>query len=261
MDLFAGTAAAYRRYRSGVPDEVAELLARAAPRRFPRRLLDLGTGTGFVVRAMLPHVDEVVAVDVDADLLAVAEEDLRPLAGTTPLTFLLGRAEEVRPPAGWQASLVTVCRTFHWLDRPAVLRHLEDLVVDDGVVAVFGDRSAWTSDNPWAREAKQVVTEFLGPDRRAGSGTYQRPARGYLDDLADSAFSAVERVEVPVRRERDLDGVVGYLHSTSFAAAHLFGDRLAAFDDEVRRRLAPLAVDGRFVDDNAFDVLLARRPG
>ena len=55
--------------------------------------------------------------------------------------------------------------------------------------------------------------------------------------------------------------MVGYLHSTSFAAPHLFGDRLAAFDDEVRRRLRPLAVDGRFVDDNQFDILLARRPG
>ena len=62
MDLFAGTAAAYRQFRSGVPDEVAALLAQAAPRRVPRRLLDLGTGTGFVVRALLPHVDEVAPV-------------------------------------------------------------------------------------------------------------------------------------------------------------------------------------------------------
>ncbi len=65
---------------------------------------------------------------------------------------------------------------------------------------------------------------------------------------------------VPIRRERSLESVIGYLHSSSFAAPALLGDRLHDFNDTVRRRLPQFATGGVFVDDNEFDILLARRP-
>jgi ubiquinone/menaquinone biosynthesis C-methylase UbiE len=260
VDLFAGTAQYYRQFRSDVPQSVASVLDRAAPSRRPRRLLDLGTGTGFVIRALLGRFDHLIGVDPDPDLLAVAETDLRPLAGPQQLSLVQSRAEDYRPPTGWSADLVTICRTFHWLDRPRVLAGLDQVVAEDGVVALFGDRSIWAANNPWKAEVRTVITEFLGERRRAGAGTYQQPDRSQLDYLQDSAFSAVEQIQVPIRRERTLDTVIGYLHSTSFAAPHLFGDRLAAFHETLRERLPGWATDGVFVDDNEFDILLARRP-
>lgn len=65
---------------------------------------------------------------------------------------------------------------------------------------------------------------------------------------------------MPVRRERTLDSVIGYLHSTSFAAPHLFGDRMEEFDQALRERLPRHATEGVFVDENVFGILLARRP-
>ena len=53
MSTFAGTIDYYRKYRPGIPSEVAEILSAAAPQRRPRRLLDVGTGTGLVVEALL----------------------------------------------------------------------------------------------------------------------------------------------------------------------------------------------------------------
>ena len=35
--------------------------------------------------------------------------------------------------------------------------------------------------------------------------------------------------------------------------------RFPAFDEALRQRLPALATDGTFVDDNQFDILLARR--
>jgi hypothetical protein len=154
---------------------------------------------------------------------------------------------------------VTICRTFHWLDRRLVLDRLGAIVAPDGVVAILGDNSIWADNAGWKSEIKTILAEFLGPDRRAGSGTYQRPAP-YTDDLDASPFSDWEQVKVPVRRERSLDSVIGYLHSTSFAAPHLFGERLAAFDDALRERLPPFAVNGVFIDNNEFGILLCRRP-
>lgn len=258
MSLFQGTAEFYRQFRSGVPADVAAMLLRAAPDRRPRSLLDIGTGTGFVVESLSDGVDDVIGIDVDADLLAVASRSVEPRPGQQ-IAFVRARAEEFSPPAGWNADLVTICRTFHWLDRRLVLDRLDGIVAPDGVVAILGDNSIWADNAGWKSEIKTILAEFLGQDRRAGSGTYQRPAP-YTDDLVASVFSDWDQVKVPVRRERSLDSVIGYLHSTSFAAPHLFGDRLAEFDDTLRERLPPLAVNGVFIDNNEFGILLCRRP-
>ena len=258
MSLFQGTAEFYRRFRSGVPPEVAGPLIDAAPDRRPLSLLDIGTGTGFVVEALLADVDDVIGIDVDTDLLAVARGGVRPRAGQR-IAFVEARAEEFVPPAGWTADLVTICRTFHWLDRPRVLERLDEIVAPDGVVTVLGDNSIWADNAGWKSEVKAILAEFLGERRRAGSGTYVRPGP-YTDDLDASAFSDWEQLTVPVRRERSLDSVIGYLHSTSFAAPRLFGDRLEEFDQAVRVRLPSFAENGVFVDDNQFGILIGRRP-
>ena len=43
MSTFAGAAEHYRRYRPGIPKDVAQILDTAVPQRQPRRLLDIGT--------------------------------------------------------------------------------------------------------------------------------------------------------------------------------------------------------------------------
>lgn len=124
MGLFEGTAEFYQRYRSDVPASVASVLAEVVDGvGRPRRLLDVGTGTGFVVRALLSEFDDIIGVDPDASMLAVAENELRPgLSPGTRLSLVRSNAEDFLPPTGWLADLVTVCRTFHWLDQPRFLR-------------------------------------------------------------------------------------------------------------------------------------------
>jgi ubiquinone/menaquinone biosynthesis C-methylase UbiE len=181
-----------------VPADVAAILLRAAPDRRPRSLLDIGTGTGFVVEALSDGVDDAIGIDVDADLLAVARSSVEPRPGHQ-LTFVQVRAEDFNPPTGWTADLVTICRTFHWLDRQLVLDRLDSIIAPDGVVAILGDNSIWADNAGWKSGIKTILAEFLGQDRRAGSGTYQRPAP-YTDELDASVFSDWEQVKVPVRR-------------------------------------------------------------
>jgi trans-aconitate methyltransferase len=142
VSVFDGTVSYYRKYRPGIPAEVAGILDQAVPERHPRRLLDVGTGTGLVVEALLGKFDDIIANDNDPSMLAAAEGALRPaLPEGTKLDLALVEAEEFTPPDGWKADLVTICRAFHWLDQKAMLRRLDDQVADDGAVAVFGDSS------------------------------------------------------------------------------------------------------------------------
>lgn len=262
MALFSGTADFYRQYRADVPEQVAAILDAAVPQgQRPRRLLDLGTGTGFVVRALLGRFDDIIAVDPDPDMLAAAEANLRSgLPPGTTLSLAQSVAEEFSAPSGWAADLVTICRAFHWLDQARVLSRLERQVAADGAVAIFGDQSIWTATTPWKVAVRTVVQEYLGERRRAGQGTYTVPGRPYSDILEESTFSQVEQMTIPVQRTRTADSIVGYLHSTSFAAPDLFGDRLADFDRAVRGRLLNFSDRDHFSDDNEFHLLIARRP-
>ncbi|WP_254075974.1 trans-aconitate 2-methyltransferase [Streptomyces sp. P3] len=262
VNAFAGTSSYYRRFRPGIPNDLAALLDQAAPTGSPRRLVDIGTGPGLVVRALLPYFDDLFAVDAEPTMLAEAETVLRPVLSTDHrLRTRHALAEDFVPPEGWRPHLVTCGRVFHWLDQPRFLDRISEYVTPDGVVAVFSDRSLWTGDCPWQQAAREVVQEFLGERRRAGDGFFSTVGPPYEEVLRASAFRDVTSTIVPVHRRWSVDQVIGYLYSTSFAAQHLFGDRQDAFEAALTGALAPFAEGGRLPEDNAFTVLTARRTG
>lgn len=260
MSVFRGTAGFYRQYRPGIPQDVADLLDAAVPARSPRRLLDVGTGTGLVVEALHGRFDDIIAIDNDADMLHAAEAALRPqLPAGTDLLLQQVTAEEFTPPPGWQADLVTICRAFHWLDQAAVLARLDTQVSPDGAVAIFGDNSFWTATSPWKAAVRSVIQNFLGEQRRAGASTFQQHNRPYSDILRESPFRQVEELTVAVIRTWTADSILGYLYSTSFAAPHLFGDRIDEFDQTVRASLTQFSATDTFEEDNEFLIRIGRR--
>jgi trans-aconitate methyltransferase len=260
MSLFTGTVGFYRQYRPGIPETVAAVLDGAVNQGSPRRLLDVGTGTGLVVEALLGRFDDIIAIDNDADMLAAAEAALRP-ALPDGTTLVLGQttAEEFTPPDGWLADLVTICRAFHWLDQAPVLARLDSQVGPDGAVAIFGDNSFWVATSDWKVAVRSVIQDFLGDQRRAGSRTFNHHDRPYSEIMQESPFHEVEEVTVPVQRTWTADSILGYLYSTSFAAPQLFGDRLAEFDKAVRTRLTEYSDDDTFGEDNEFLIRIGRR--
>lgn len=260
MSLFTGTVGFYRQYRPGIPDSVAAVLDAAVDQRSPRRLLDVGTGTGLVVEALLGRFDDIIAIDNDADMLAAAEAALRPaLPEGASLVLDQTTAEDFVPPTGWHADLVTICRAFHWLDQAAVLAQLDAQVNPRGAVAIFGDNSFWVATSPWKTAVRSVIQDFLGEQRRAGGGTFNHHNRPYSEIMQESQFHQVDEVTVPVQRMWTADSILGYLYSTSFAAPHLFGERLEEFDNTARARLAEFSDDDTFVEDNEFLIRIGRR--
>ncbi|GAA3766756.1 hypothetical protein GCM10022225_61380 [Plantactinospora mayteni] len=260
MSTFAGTVNHYRRYRPGIPAEVAEILAGATPERQARRLLDVGTGTGLVVEALLTQFDYIIAIDTDADMLAAAEAAIRPqVPAGTRMVLQSCAAEDFTPPSGWQADLVTICRAFHWLDQAGVLHRLDNQVAPDGAVAIFGDSSFWAAGSPWKSAVRSVIQDFLGEERRAGGGVFRHHDRPYSEIMHESTFNDVEELRVPVHRTWSTESILGYLYSTSFAAPQLFGDRLKEFETAIQRTLARFSDNDIFEEDNEFLIRIGRR--
>ncbi|MFF3001103.1 hypothetical protein ACFVTC_42315 [Streptomyces sp. NPDC057950] len=96
-ELFAAAAAGYDRYRPGVPAEAAELLADTLRDLPDPTLLDLGTGTGQVPKALLkalPSPAHIEGVDWSQQIASSSR-----CSATEPSTSpnQLRPAEESRP--------------------------------------------------------------------------------------------------------------------------------------------------------------------
>ncbi|WFB11360.1 methyltransferase domain-containing protein [Streptomyces sp. LX-29] len=265
-ELFGAAATEYARFRPGVPDAAVRLLAATLHGVPAPVLLDLGTGTAQVPRALLPVVPRLAhihLVDINPGMLARAMADLKPVLGTCTVSAHTGQAHTFVPQTPERRpDLITCCRAFHWVERPAVLRMADRLATPRAAVAIMGDGSLWTHDADWTKALRELIQSYLGQDRRAGvRGTYAEPGRSYEDDLADSAFSDVSDHRFPVSRAWTPESVVGYLRSTSFAQPGLFADRHEEFEAEARQLLETYAHEGVLREEAVFTVLMARRPG
>ncbi|WP_436319635.1 methyltransferase [Streptomyces syringium] len=262
---FAGTAASYRRYRSGPPAAAAALLARSVADVDEPALLDLGTGTGQVPLALHAVFAQADMVEPDAGMAAEAERLLPYLRGPGQSVRLHQvKAEDFIPPSGtWRADLVTICRAFHRVGRDTVLRQLDVWTTPQATVAVMGDRSPWTLDHDWAKALRLLIQSFLGDDRCAGPGDICDPqGRPYAEVLAESVFSDVREYRFEEQREWTPRQVIGCLSATSFASRAAFGDQWQAFERKALRLLTEHCDGGTglLTECNTFTVLLANRP-
>jgi hypothetical protein len=148
------------------------------------------------------------------------------------------------------------------MSGPDVLAMAHRIAAPQATLAIMGDGSLWTYEADWTRALRDLIQHYLGPRRRAGVfGDYPEPVRPFQEDLADSAWRDVTEHRFPLTRSWTPEGVLGYLRTTSFAGAELFGERHAAFEDEARALLNELAAGGALLEEAVFTVLLARRPG
>ena len=98
----------------------------------PRRVLDVGCGTGDLARRLAPLVEHVDAVDFSAAML---EQGRRLAGGDAPdLRWTLGAIENV-PLAGPYA-LVTAGESLHWMEWEVALPRLAAALSPRGVLAI-----------------------------------------------------------------------------------------------------------------------------
>lgn len=267
--LFRGSAAHYERGRLPYAPGLAPTLAAVLGLDGRGRLLDVGCGPGIVTLAMAPYVAEVIGVDPDEDMLAQAARGAGP-RGVDNARWVAARAEEL--PAGLgEFRAVVFAQSFHWTDRDETAAVVREMLVPGGAfihVADLKEPPAPTA--PLPRPAPpyerigELVRRYLGPVRRAGQGTLAGGTPGREDlVLARAGFVDFERHVVPAGDvvDRPADSVVAWVFSRSDSAPHLFGDRRADFERELRALLREAAPDGRFAEYlPPTEIMIWRRP-
>jgi ubiquinone/menaquinone biosynthesis C-methylase UbiE len=128
-DLFRGTASYYARFRPAYPDELIAHLVERYGIDDTSRVLDLGCGTGQLALPLARFAGEVVGMDPESEMLAVAAELARE-RGIDNVNWVLGSSADLdrRKVDIGTPQLVVIGRAFHWMDELRTLGSLYDLV-------------------------------------------------------------------------------------------------------------------------------------
>lgn len=258
--LYQGSADYYVTGRVPYPPEIADALRQALDLDGTGNYLDVGCGPGSVTTIIAPLFDHAVGIDADPDMIRVAER-VGHEAGVANVSWRCMRAEELPADLGTQR-LVTFAQSFHWFDRAVVAAAVRGMLADGGaLVHVQATNHQGIEGSTTPREQiAELVTHYLGSTRRAGRGSLPSgTADGEAAILRRAGFRGPERVEVPRGYvvHRTEDEIVASVFSLSGSAPHLFGDRVQAFEADLRALLRASTSDGMFRErlrDVALDI-------
>ncbi len=251
---FRTAARHYLAGRPGYAPRLIELVARLTGLGPEDRVLDLGCGPAMLAGAFAPLVREVMAIDPEPEMLRIAQEEF---GASGRIVFRQGSSFDLSPELGrfW---LVTMGRSFHWMDRGATLRVLDGMVEPEGALALFDSDLLDLPENAWAADYRTLVRRYADDDRahvRLRGGTWVR----HEAFLLNSAFHQLDQVSVIERRSVTVRQMVDRAFSRSSTAPDRLGDAAPRLAAEIEAQLQPLATNGTLTEVVATSAILARR--
>lgn len=252
--LYVGSAPYYARGRLPYAPALAERLAERLALDGRGRLLDVGCGPGILALTLAHTFEEVVGVDPDPGMLAEGARRAA-VAGLGNARWLQARAEELPDDLG-PIDVATFGQSFHWMERERVAARMLDLLAPGGALVHVSDLkdpverpASLPYPAPPYEEMRALVRTYLGPVARAGQG-YLRfgSPDGEAFILERAGFLGPVRLRVPAGGplERSVEDLVAWVYSMSGSAPHLFGERRATFEEDLRRLLHEASAEGLF---------------
>jgi len=246
--LYEGSAPYYTRGRMPYPPELAAALRDKLNLDGTGRLLDVGCGPGSLALLLAPLFAEVVGVDPDPGMIAEARS-VAIAQGVTNARWVEMPAEALPGELG-SFQVATFAQSFHWMDRTRVAVAVRGMLQPEGfwvhVAATthkgVTDAGALAYPQPPRQEIEELIRGYLGGSRTANPS-------GEDEVMTAAGFSGPRRLTVPAHvHERSEDDVVASVFSLSWAAPHLFGERIDEFEAALRALLRRVSAEGRFAE-------------
>ncbi len=253
---FRTTVPFYARYRLGYPDLLIRRVTERVDLKLGDAVMDLGCGPGLLAVPFAAAGMMVTAVDPEPEMLAAAEETARG-AGVT-ITAKQGSSFAMPQNIG-PFKLVTMGRSFHWMDRAATLSVLDKMVTNDGAVALLHDTHPRTAENSWRRLLHDLGNKYGRGEEAHVQAREDASYHSHESCLLNSPFDQLERVAVIIKLERTVDDIVGLAFSLSTSAPQKLGIHKHEFEAELRAGLATLSPDGCFSEIAEMSAVIARR--
>ncbi len=250
---FDQAAGFYSAGRNGYAPEVVANVAALAGLTRQHRVLDLGTGPAPLAAAFAPLAAEVIAVDPEPSMLALARQNTQGLN----VTVAPGSSDDLDDRFG-SFRLVVIGRAFHWMDRVPTLAKLDSIIEPGGAVALFADKTPDLVENQWVNRFKEILRPFSDSD----PAWIERRAKEYRSNLGvllDSQFGQVHRISFVEKRLIPVERYVDRAFSSSSSAPNRLGERAQALASQIRSEAAAFAVDGLITEVVETEALVALR--
>ena len=255
--LFTGTAWHYAQYRPGYPKPFFDSIVAQFALDGTDRLLDLGCGTGQLTLPLAEHVAEAVGMDPEPEMLTEAARQAQ-APRVTNVTWAQGSSEDLPGNIG-HFKLVTMGRSFHWMNREQVLTVLEGMVDDDGGLVIANDSCLVRPTTQWQRAIEDIQNRFLPPETPTNSTNPATTPEPHEAILARSPFRDLHRTSYEFDRPWTIEQAIGYLYSTSLPLHRLLGEHKTAFEQTITDTLLAIDSNGLFTEPVALEVLTATR--
>lgn len=258
-NLFSGTYQYYFKYRPGIPEKVISIIIDYFNLMPSDRILDIGCGTGQIAMSMDGKCQEMVCMDSDSEMIKQAKLATKnSKIKFTWLNYGSSNLNKLKENYGI-FKLATICRAFHWMDQKQVLFDLNNLISQDGGIAILGDGSFWTGQEKWQKTVKKIVQKYLGEERRAGKGKFKESKESWESIISLSVFNDVITKEVKIVRNWNTESIIGWLFSSSFATPEHFGEKVDDFKRDIKKNLLVLNPKDVFEEKAVFQIILAKR--
>jgi SAM-dependent methyltransferase len=253
---FRTSAEYYVRGRLSYPDALIARVISITGLARHHSILDLGCGPGLLAAAFAPHVQKVLGIDPEPAMLEAAKVYAHHKG--VEVKFRLGSSYDLD---GLEETfhLVTMGRSFHWMDRAATLEALDRIVEPGGAVALFRDSHPEVPKNQWHDQFRSVLEPFARKDPAHalhGSVGLRIPHEVFL---LESKFSRLERFSVINQIKTPVERLIDRALSMSTTSPERLSSELETVVEKLREVLNPQATDGVIVEVIESEALLAFR--
>jgi SAM-dependent methyltransferase len=206
--------------RLDYPPELIERVVSLTGLRHHQRVLDLGCGPGFLAVAFASYAQEVVGMDPEPAMLEQAVHYAA--QRNAAVKFERGSSYELGGQHG-EFQLVTMGRSFHWMDRVATLETLAGIVTEDGALALFADSHLEVPANHWKKRYQSLLDPIAEKDSSRAT-RHNNPAWLLHEAiLLDSKFSHLQRISVVRKIETPVERLVHRALSMSSTSPQRLG--------------------------------------
>lgn len=227
----------YAAYRDIYPDEFYQRLLAYGIGTEGQRVLDLGTGTGVLPRAMARFGASFTGIDASENQIAAARR-LAAEAGLA-IDYRVRPAEDTGLDAH-SFDAVTACQCFWYFDKPKALAEIARVLKPAGKLAILS--MAWLpGESEIAQRSEELVLKY-NPDWTGGGFVRTAPKEPEWADTYGLKTLHLDGFDVSIPFTRET--WQGRMRACRGVAASLGGDALQSFErehTELLARIAPVA--------------------
>ncbi len=132
IERFSGFADLYDKYRPQPPAVLSELITQWAHLGRPKKVVDLGSGTGLSSRYWASRADEVIGIEPTGDMRRQAEAQ----TAETNITYREGFSHQTGLPDHC-ADIVSCSQALHWMEPQTTFEEAARILKPGGVFAAY----------------------------------------------------------------------------------------------------------------------------